>query len=158
MVQFFVFFLSGKSKSSDAIPCLNCCTPLAISSLCLFEKISIIKVWNELLSNKDYDEMVITVQCIYFLNCFSLKDATSKLVFFPKMKKKMNKRPMGHNAHLRKQFKSINTYDYIIMLIKRRKKINFMITYCFFIWILTQGCFVPKLVEIGSVVLEKRFF
>ena len=33
-----------------------------------------------------------------------------------------NKRPMGHIAHLRKQFKSINTYDYIIMLIKRRKK------------------------------------
>ena len=67
---------------------------------------------------------------------------------------------MGHIAHLRKQFKSINTYDYIITLIKRRKKnmINFMIIYCFFIWILTQGCFVPKLVEIGSVVLEKRFF
>ena len=32
-----------------------------------------------------------------------------------------NKRPMGHIAHLRKQFKSINTYDYIITLIKRRK-------------------------------------
>ena len=25
---------------------------------------------------------------------------------------KMNKGPMGHIAHLRKQFKSINTYDY----------------------------------------------
>ena len=33
-----------------------------------------------------------------------------------------NKRPMGHIAHLRKQFKSMNTYDYIITLIKRRKK------------------------------------
>ena len=33
-----------------------------------------------------------------------------------------NKRPMGHIAHLRKQFKSINTYDYIITTIKRRKK------------------------------------
>ena len=43
-----------------------------------------------------------------------------------------NKRPMGHIAHLRKQFKSINTYDYIITLIKRRKKINFTITYFFF--------------------------
>ena len=30
-----------------------------------------------------------------------------------------NKRPMGHIAHLTKQFKSINTYDYIITLIKR---------------------------------------
>ena len=28
----------------------------------------------------------------------------------------------GPHAHLRKQFKSINTYDYIITLIKRRKK------------------------------------
>ena len=46
-----------------------------------------------------------------------------------------NKRPMGHIAHLRKQFKSINTYDYIKMLIKRRKKtINFMRIYWFFIW------------------------
>ena len=48
--------------------------------------------------------------------------------------KKLNKRPMGHIAHLRKQFKSINTYDYIITLIKRRRKnIHFMLTYCFFI-------------------------
>ena len=38
------------------------------------------------------------------------------------LKKSLNKRPMGHIAHLRKQFKSINTYDYIITLIKRRKK------------------------------------
>ena len=42
----------------------------------------------------------------------------------------------GHNAHPRKQFKSINTYDYIITLIKRRKKkpiINFMRIYWLFI-------------------------
>ena len=47
-----------------------------------------------------------------------------------------NKRPMGHIAHLRKQFKSINTYDYIIMFIMRRKKtiITFMRIYWFFIW------------------------
>ena len=32
-----------------------------------------------------------------------------------------NKRPMGHIAHLRKQFKSIIIYDYIITLIKREK-------------------------------------
>ena len=35
-----------------------------------------------------------------------------------------NKRPMGHIAHLRKQFKSINTYDYIITLIKRKKTLH----------------------------------
>ena len=29
----------------------------------------------------------------------------------------INKRPMGHIAHLRKQLKSINTYGYIITLI-----------------------------------------
>ena len=43
----------------------------------------------------------------------------------------LNKRPMGHIAHLRKQFKSINTYDYFIMLIKRRKKT--LLTLCEFI-------------------------
>ena len=48
---------------------------------------------------------------------------------------RVNKRPMGHIAHLRKQFKSINTYDYIITLIKRRRKniINFMRINWFFI-------------------------
>ena len=34
----------------------------------------------------------------------------------------LNKRPMGHIAHLRKQFNSINTYEYIITLIRRRRK------------------------------------
>ena len=46
-----------------------------------------------------------------------------------KIRRDINKRSMGHIAHLRKQFKSINTYDYIINLIKRRKKkpiINFI--------------------------------
>ena len=38
-----------------------------------------------------------------------------------------NKRPMGLIAHLRKQFISINAYNYIITLIKSRKNIiNFM--------------------------------
>ena len=32
--------------------------------------------------------------------------------------KKKNKRPMGHIAHPRKQFKLINTYGYIITLIR----------------------------------------
>ena len=40
---------------------------------------------------------------------------------FPQELMNLNKRPMGHIAHLRKQFKSINTYDYIITLIKRKK-------------------------------------
>ena len=41
---------------------------------------------------------------------------------------------MGHIAHLRKQFKSKNTYDYIITLIKRKKNIiKLMRIYWFFI-------------------------
>ena len=52
-----------------------------------------------------------------------------------KQKTEKNKRSMGHITHLRKQFKSINTYDYIITLIKRRRKniIDFRIIYWFFI-------------------------
>ena len=46
---------------------------------------------------------------------------TSKLYIISKTIFLLNKTPMGHIAHLRKQLKSINTYDYIIMLIKRRK-------------------------------------
>ena len=76
----------------------------------------------------------------------------------------LNKRSMGHITHLRKQFKSINTYDYIIRLIKTRKEniINFMrikgssfkqtsIPF-------TQVCIVPSLVEISPMVLEKKIF
>ena len=72
----------------------------------------------------------------------------------------INKRPMGHLAHLRKQLKSINTYDYIITLFKRRKKPLLSL------WELngssfeqnwvpfTQGCFVPSLFKIGPVGLD----
>ena len=137
--------------------------------------------------------------------CYNMKDHTVK-----------KQGPMGHIAHLRKQFKSINT-DYIITLIKTRKKplllslwelncsslnkieshspkevlcqvwlklaqwfwrrrfFNFVNEFFAFsllspfgkgqgpsfeqTWIpFTQGCFVPSLVEIGSVVLEKKIF
>ena len=48
--------------------------------------------------------------------------------------KRNYKRPMGHIVHLGKQFKSMSTYDYIIMFIKRKKNIiNFMRIYWFFI-------------------------
>ena len=55
---------------------------------------------------------------------------------------------MGHIAHLRKQFKSLNKYDYIITLIQRIKKKTLweLIGSSFEqTWILfTQGCFVPS--------------
>ena len=69
---------------------------------------------------------------------------------------------MGHIAHLRKQFKSLNKYDYIITLIQGIKKKlyeNLLVLHLNIehTWIpFTQGCFVPKLVEIGPVVLEKK--
>ena len=40
----------------------------------------------------------------------------------PYIIQRLNKRPMGHIAHLRKQFKSLNKYDHIITLIQRIKK------------------------------------
>ena len=77
---------------------------------------------------------------------------------------KSDKRPNGHIAHLRNQFKS--THDYIISLIKRRKYPLFSLWklkgYCSSFdqtWIpFTQGCFVPSLIEIGPVILEKKIF
>ena len=33
---------------------------------------------------------------------------------------------MGHIANMRKHFKSINTYDYVITLIKRRRKTHIL--------------------------------
>ena len=44
------------------------------------------------------------------------------ITFMNAYSRRKNKRPMSHIAHLRKQFKSINTYDCIKTLIKRRKK------------------------------------
>ena len=38
-----------------------------------------------------------------------------------------NMRPIGHFAHLEKQFKSIYTYDYIIKLINRKKKNHYLV-------------------------------
>ena len=60
---------------------------------------------------------------------------TSKLYIISKTIFLLNKRPMGHIAHLRKQLKSINTYDYIITLIMRRRKniIDFRRIFWFFI-------------------------
>ena len=69
-----------------------------------------------------------------------------------------NKRPMGHVAHLRKQFKSLNKYDYIITLIQRKKKKlyeNLLVFHLNKLEFPSPRCFVPRLVEIGPVVLEK---
>ena len=48
----------------------------------------------------------------------------------PKTNKKTHKRPMCHVALLRKQFKSINTYDYIIT---KKKKNSFPFRFWFYL-------------------------
>ena len=72
----------------------------------------------------------------YEYNDYSWTSLSSVWITISCPRIKNNKRPMGHIAHLRKQFKSLNTYDYIITLIKRRKKniIDFRRIYWFFIW------------------------
>ena len=71
---------------------------------------------------------------------------------------------MGHIAHLRKQFISINTYDYIITLIKRRKKpllskweligSSFEET-----WIpIIQGCLCQDWLKFAQWFLRRGFF
>ena len=56
------------------------------------------------------------------LNLFSIQDFKNYNTYVHTfLKSQKNKRPMCHIAHLR-QFKSLNKYDYIITLIKRRKK------------------------------------
>ena len=161
-----------------------------------------------------------TINKIDFWDNFLITVLQSKSLNLREQCKKQlkNKRSIGHIAHLRKQFKSINTYDYIITLINRRKKtlltlleftfspfeetwIPFTRMHCadrdwlklaqwfwrrrFFNFVnvisrfrnylpfekggasssfeqiyipFTQGCFVPSLVEIGPVVLEKKIF
>ena len=59
--------------------------------------------------------VVYWIGFFFFERCYSLITATVCAY-------KLNKRPMGHIAHLRKQFKSLNKYDYIITLIQRIKK------------------------------------
>ena len=83
-------------------------------------------------------------------------------ILFDTTKLSIKQEAHGPHPHLRKQFKSINTYDYIITLIKRRKK-TLLISREFIgssfeqTWIpYTQGCVVPRWVEIGPVVLEKK--
>ena len=80
--------------------------------------------------------------------------------------KHINRRHMGHIAHLIIQFKSVNTFAqamiiYHIIEKERKKPISFLRTE----WSLfekprvpfTQGCFVSSLVEIGLEVLERIF-
>ena len=64
---------------------------------------------------------------------------------------------MGHIAHLRKQFKSLNKYDDS----ENKEKTLWVLIGSSFeqTWIpFTQGCFVPSLVEIGSVVSGEEDF
>ena len=72
----------------------------------------------------------------------------------------IDKRPMGHIAHLRNQSKSINTFEksnnYIITLSKVTRPV--MVFICKTLSFITQGCFELSLVEIEPAVMEKKIF
>ena len=57
--------------------------------------------------------IISIVQCIFQVN---------QTYFYALPISTINKRSMGHIAHHRQQFKSLNKYDYIITLIKIGKK------------------------------------
>ena len=75
------------------------------------------KIYCNLLASQD--EKCVGLECIY--------DHIHAQIFIILMSKSFDpliiksKRPMGHITHLRQQFKSINTYDFIIMLIWEKK-------------------------------------
>ena len=109
------------------------------------------------------DKHIIRV-CVSYVIVFSIKTSSKWKQTVYLLIPMGNKRPIGLIAHLRKQFISINTYNYTITLIKSKKKT--LLT----LWELngssfkqtsipfTQGCIVPSLVEISQVVLEKKIF
>ena len=68
---------------------------------------------------------------------------------------KENKRLIGHTAHLRNEFKSMNIWAKLWLLIGRRK--SSLIEWSLLFNLENQGCFVSSLVEIGPVVLKKSF-
>ena len=71
--------------------------------------------------SKCHANMIIYVQIISILTKKFHKNMFSDFRGVALTKNPTKTWPMGHIGHLRKQFKSINTYHYIITLIKRRK-------------------------------------
>ena len=73
------------------------------------------------------------------------------------MDETINKRPMGHIAHLKKQFQSIKTFaqscDDTIILVKRK---NIIISVSFLRFTCNE-CFRSSFVEIVSAVLKKKW-
>ena len=69
----------------------------------------------------------------------------------------INKRPMDHIAHLRNQFKSINTFVQSYDLERSKHHLIFIIKWSLFVSF-TQGCFLPSLVESDPMVLQKNIF
>ena len=67
-------------------------------------------------------ERKVVCRNIHF-GAFKLHEMIFLLLYRVKQDLNHNKRPMVHIAHPRKQFKSINAFLIIIMLIKRRKNI-----------------------------------
>ena len=88
---------------------------LLINKLIINFHFKLVKCQGQKIKNQQKDLTTRDIHVKYQSSSTHFSKVISKI-------KVLNKRPMGHIAHLRKQFKSINTYDYIITLIKRRKK------------------------------------
>ena len=98
--------------------------------------------------------------CVLYLIQLIIVCLKIRLIYFCSFAIILDKKPMGQIAHLRKQFKSINTYYFIITLIRRRKNLL-----SFFwewndslfeeTWIpFMQWYFAPSLFEIGLLFLR----
>ena len=83
---------------------------------------------------------------------------------FNKSQSQSSKRPMGHIALMRNQFKSkdtfVQSYDYIIILIGRGKNLflNQIVLICKPWVTFTQGCLMPSLVEDFKILILLMYF
>ena len=91
----------------------------------------------------------------FYVTRHSPPDIISNTLLNKKKMQKLNKRPMGHIAHLRKILFSKSFYKLAIIypcirawLIIWRKKMNFLYTF---------ECFMPSLVKTGNEVLKLQY-
>ena len=107
------------------------------------------------------------VQSLLLLILFFEKEEETVATFSYKYTStEINKRSIGHTAHLRNQFKSINTYAHIITLIWRGKKSSiffFAIKCSESLYVkpsvsFSQGCFVSIWLKLAEWFCRWRFF
>ena len=92
-----------------------------------------IEIRDEKICRISYLEIILIVFTMFCITVIIFRFHTMIFV----VKKLNNKRPMGQIAHLKKQFKSINTKNYIITLIRKRK--NQVSSFLWIEWFLTNN-------------------